>query len=206
MSKMVGVLAMLLSVNCAYFYSDYDRKPQEYRHLYEKIEHKLAENNVVLFKPVTYCYTPIVFRKDVDERTRYAIRQAVHYWNAALGKNILPEPLEMNSLKVDDLPIGIVSWEQKQGISYLGLTSPRVDLNSGCITASVTKHNIQVMEAGEIPHAIKSAFYLSSTGRKGAVLVDIPKDTQTNRAEMTFPDKIEFRGYHPSVEPSPQEI
>jgi len=74
------------------------------------------------------------------------------------------------------------------------------------ITASVTKHNIQVMEAVEIPHAIKSAFYISSTGRKGAVLVDIPRDTQTNRAEMVFPDKVEFRGYHPSVEPNPQEI
>jgi acetolactate synthase-1/2/3 large subunit len=74
------------------------------------------------------------------------------------------------------------------------------------ISASVTKHNIQVMEAVEIPHAIKSAFYLSSTGRKGVVLVDIPKDTQTNRAEMTFPDSVEFRGYHPNTEPNSQEM
>ena len=74
------------------------------------------------------------------------------------------------------------------------------------ITASVTKHNIQVMEAAEIPGAVKSAFYIANTGRKGAVLVDIPKDTQTDRADMVFPENIEFRGYHPTIEPNPQEI
>ena len=92
------------------------------------------------------------------------------------------------------VPLSMVGTDAFQEVDIIG------------ITASVTKHNIQVMEAGEIPHAIKSAFYLSSTGRKGAVLVDIPKDTQTNIAEMVFPDKIEFRGYHPIVEPNPQEI
>ena len=92
------------------------------------------------------------------------------------------------------VPLSMVGTDAFQEVDIIG------------ITASVTKHNIQVMEAGDIPHAIKSAFYLSSTGRKGAVLVDIPKDTQTNRAEMLFPDKIEFRGYHPSAEPTPQEI
>jgi acetolactate synthase I/II/III large subunit len=74
------------------------------------------------------------------------------------------------------------------------------------ITASITKHNIQIMSAADIPGAIKSAFYLSSTGRKGVVLVDIPKDTQTDKAEMVFSDKVEFRGYHPSIEPNPQEV
>jgi acetolactate synthase-1/2/3 large subunit len=92
------------------------------------------------------------------------------------------------------VPLSMVGTDAFQEVDIIG------------ITASVTKHNIQVMEAGEIPHAIKSAFYISSTGRKGAVLVDIPKDTQTNIAEMVFPDKIEFRGYHPIVEPNPQEI
>jgi acetolactate synthase-1/2/3 large subunit len=62
------------------------------------------------------------------------------------------------------------------------------------------------MEAAEIPEAVKAAFYIASTGRKGAVLVDIPKDVQTDRAEMVYPEKIEYRGYHPSIEPNPQEI
>ncbi|MFA5868076.1 MAG: biosynthetic-type acetolactate synthase large subunit [Candidatus Bathyarchaeia archaeon] len=92
------------------------------------------------------------------------------------------------------VPLSMVGTDAFQEVDIIG------------ITASVTKHNIQVMEAAEIPHAIKSAFYISSTGRKGAVLVDIPKDTQTNRAEMVFPDSVEFRGYHPSAEPNPQEI
>ena len=74
------------------------------------------------------------------------------------------------------------------------------------VTASVTKHNIQVMEAAEVPHAVKAAFYIASTGRRGAVLVDLPKDVQTDTAEMVFPERVEFRGYHPNVEPSPNEI
>jgi len=46
------------------------------------------------------------------------------------------------------------------------------------VTASITKYNIQVRRAGEIPHAVKAAFYIASTGRRGVVLVDLPKDAQ----------------------------
>ncbi|MBM3291152.1 biosynthetic-type acetolactate synthase large subunit [Candidatus Bathyarchaeota archaeon] len=74
------------------------------------------------------------------------------------------------------------------------------------ITASITKHNTQVREAKEIPQAVKSAFFISNTGRKGAVVVDLPKDTQTDSSEMVFPDKINFRGYHLVSEPDIQEI
>jgi acetolactate synthase-1/2/3 large subunit len=92
------------------------------------------------------------------------------------------------------VPLSMVGTDAFQEVDIIG------------ITASITKHNIQVMEAGEIPHAVKSAFYIAETGRKGAVLVDIPRDTQTDKAEMVFPDKVEFRGYHPNVDPNPQEI
>ncbi len=44
------------------------------------------------------------------------------------------------------------------------------------ITASATKYNIQVRRPSEIPLAIKSAFHMASTGRQGAVLVDLPTD------------------------------
>ncbi len=92
------------------------------------------------------------------------------------------------------VPLSMIGTDAFQEVDIIG------------ITASITKHNIQVMEPAEIPHAIKSAFYIASTGRKGAVLVDIPKDTQTGRADMVFPDRVEFRGYHPAAEPNTQEI
>ena len=39
-----------------------------------------------------------------------------------------------------------------------------------------TKHNELVTNADQIPDIIREAFHLASTGRKGPVLVDIPKD------------------------------
>jgi len=74
------------------------------------------------------------------------------------------------------------------------------------VTASITKYNIQVRNPAEIPWAIKSSFHIASTGRQGAVLVDLPKDTQINTAEMKFPDKVEFRGYNFNITPEPREM
>lgn len=74
------------------------------------------------------------------------------------------------------------------------------------VTASITKHNIQVRRAREIPPAVKSAFYIASTGRRGVVLVDLPKDAQTSVEEVQFPEGVEFQGYHISIEPDPREL
>ena len=74
------------------------------------------------------------------------------------------------------------------------------------ITASITKYNIQVRSPGEIPWAVKSAFHIASTGRQGAVLVDLPKDTQEGIEDISFPEKVEFRGYNVNPTPNPREM
>lgn len=74
------------------------------------------------------------------------------------------------------------------------------------VSASVTKYNMQVREPSEIPDAVKRAFYIANTGRKGAVLVDIPKDCTTLSGEMDFEPKIKFRGYNTNHTPKPQEL
>jgi acetolactate synthase-1/2/3 large subunit len=74
------------------------------------------------------------------------------------------------------------------------------------ISASATKYNIQVRRPSEIPPAIKSAFYIASTGRQGAVLVDLPKDCQINVEDIEFPDEVSFRGYSVNLEPDPREM
>ena len=74
------------------------------------------------------------------------------------------------------------------------------------ITTPITKCNFQVRSASEIPKTVKTAFYVASTGRPGPVLVDLPKDTQTETAEMDFTDKIEIRGYRPKSDPHPLQI
>jgi acetolactate synthase-1/2/3 large subunit len=74
------------------------------------------------------------------------------------------------------------------------------------VSASVTKYNMQVSEPEEIPYAVKQAFYISNTGRKGAVLVDIPKDCTTLPGKMVFPDSVSFRGYNPDLVPDSREL
>ena len=74
------------------------------------------------------------------------------------------------------------------------------------VSASVTKYNIPVTSPEEIPVAVKRAFHVADTGRKGAVLVDIPKDCTTESAEMVFPDDVSFRGYKVPRAPSPDEL
>ena len=75
----------------------------------------------------------------------------------------------------------------------------------GC-SASVTKYNLQVRHASEIPRAVKAAFHIASTGRKGAVLVDLPKDVTTEVEDIEFPEKVNFRGYRPNEKPDPREL
>ncbi|RJS88103.1 biosynthetic-type acetolactate synthase large subunit [Candidatus Bathyarchaeota archaeon] len=74
------------------------------------------------------------------------------------------------------------------------------------ITTPITKYNFQILEVSEIPRIVKKAFYIASTGRPGPVLVDLPKDTQTEADEIEFDDDIEIRGYRPNYEPHPIQI
>lgn len=74
------------------------------------------------------------------------------------------------------------------------------------ITTPITKYNFQPRKASEIPEVVKKAFFIASTGRKGPVLIDIPKDVQTEKCEIKFPDKVAVRGYNPRVEPCEEQV
>ena len=52
------------------------------------------------------------------------------------------------------------------------------------ISMAVTKWNIQVTKAEDIPAAVAKAFYIAKSGKPGPVLVDITKDAQFEKAEF----------------------
>src|SRR2546421_553173 len=68
------------------------------------------------------------------------------------------------------------------------------------ITMPITKHNYLVMKASEIAEAVREAFYIASTGRKGPVLVDIPKDVFIEEAEFEWPEQVNLRSYRPTTQ------
>ena len=74
------------------------------------------------------------------------------------------------------------------------------------ITSPITKYNFQLKTAAEIPETVKNAFHIATTGRPGPVLIDIPKNLQTEIADMDFSDKIRIKGYKPSTNPHPLQI
>lgn len=65
------------------------------------------------------------------------------------------------------------------------------------ISMPVTKWNMQVKKAEQIPMAIAKAFYITSTGRPGPVLVDISKDAQTEEMEYRYRKCTYLRSYNP---------
>ena len=73
------------------------------------------------------------------------------------------------------------------------------------ITRSITKHNILVTRAEDIPRAVKEAFHIATTGRPGPVLIDVPKNiVDANNPDAYFdfvyPTDVDLPGYKPQVE------
>ena len=75
------------------------------------------------------------------------------------------------------------------------------------ITLPITKHNTLVMDPLEIPQVVKEAFHIANTGRPGPVVIDVPKDVQTEEVEIPYDSfdeyyddlKIDLPGYKPTL-------
>ena len=74
------------------------------------------------------------------------------------------------------------------------------------ISMPVTKHNYLVTRAEDIPDVIREAFHLASTGRKGPVLVDIPKDVLAETMTWHRPGRIDLPGYKPLTKGHPRQV
>jgi len=67
------------------------------------------------------------------------------------------------------------------------------------ITVPITKHNYLVLRADDIATTVKEAFHIARSGRPGPVLLDIPRDVFIEEATFHYPEKVELRGYKPTV-------
>lgn len=74
------------------------------------------------------------------------------------------------------------------------------------ITLPITKHNYLVQDVKDLSRIIKEAFHIASTGRKGPVLIDIPKDVSAELATFEYPDSVSVRGYNPTVHPNKLQV
>ncbi|WP_201005133.1 biosynthetic-type acetolactate synthase large subunit [Paenibacillus glycanilyticus] len=75
------------------------------------------------------------------------------------------------------------------------------------ITMPITKHSYLVRDIEELPRIIHEAFYIASTGRKGPVLIDIPKDVTSQLTTFEYSlDTPQIRGYKPDTQPDSNQI
>ncbi|MBE18535.1 MAG: acetolactate synthase, large subunit, biosynthetic type [Thaumarchaeota archaeon] len=69
------------------------------------------------------------------------------------------------------------------------------------IATPVTKYTYQPLTSAEVPQMIKNAFHIATSGRPGPVLVDIPKNAQVDKMDITFPKKVNLRKANPINSP-----
>jgi len=86
------------------------------------------------------------------------------------------------------VPLAMIGKDAFQETDIIGVANP------------CTKYAFQPRSVAEIPETVKKAFYISESGRPGPVLIDIPKDVQQAREEVSFPSLIKVRGYNPIVD------
>ncbi len=74
------------------------------------------------------------------------------------------------------------------------------------ITIPITKHNYLVQEPHELPHVVEEAFYLAGSGRRGPVLIDVPRDVQQEEFSPHQAKFPQLEGYKPTMEGHPGQI
>ncbi len=95
---------------------------------------------------------------------------------------------------MDSIPIVAITCNV--GVSLLGKDSfQEVDITG--ITMPITKHNFIVKDVESLADTIRNAFQIARSGRPGPVLIDIPKDVTSNKAEYA---RTEIKGYVPDAE------
>ena len=74
------------------------------------------------------------------------------------------------------------------------------------ITRPITKHNFLVKDVKDLATTVRKAFYLASQGRPGPVLVDLPKDVLSSECIFNWPEKIDIRGFKPTIKGHENQI
>ncbi len=64
------------------------------------------------------------------------------------------------------------------------------------VCRSVTKHHYLVTRVEDIARVVREAFHIATTGRKGPVLIDLPKDVQLMQTAPDYDAAMDLPGYH----------
>jgi len=74
------------------------------------------------------------------------------------------------------------------------------------ITMPITKYNYQVRAVEDLPQIVKEAFHLATTGRKGPVVIDLPKDMSIARTVPEAVKEVHLPSYQPTTQPNQLQL
>jgi acetolactate synthase-1/2/3 large subunit len=105
--------------------------------------------------------------------------------------------------QMDSIPVVAITGQV--GRALIG-TDAFQEADISGITMPITKHNFLVRNGDEIPRVMAEAFHIASSGRPGAVLVDIPKDVLQAQCTFSWPPRMDLPGYKPNTKPHNRQI
>ncbi len=85
------------------------------------------------------------------------------------------------------VPLNLIGNDAFQEVDIVGMTR------------SITKYGVTVRRREDLGRIIKMAFQIASTGKPGPVLIDIPKNIQTEIGSAVYPSYVDIRGYKPNA-------
>lgn len=104
---------------------------------------------------------------------------------------------------MDSLPLVVITGQVAKAV--IG-TDAFQEADIMGITQPITKHNFQVSDINDLQRIIKEAFHIASTGRRGPVLVDIPKNIAVDLFDELpgnkVSDEVNLPGYQPTTKPN----
>ena len=85
------------------------------------------------------------------------------------------------------VPLNLIGNDAFQEVDIVGMTR------------SITKYGVTVRRREDLGRIIKMAFQIANSGKPGPVLIDIPKDIQTELGSAVYPSHVDIRGYKPNA-------
>jgi len=105
--------------------------------------------------------------------------------------------------QMDSIPVVAITGQV--GRSLIG-TDAFQEADISGITMPITKHNFLIRSGDDIARVMAEAFHIASSGRPGAVLVDIPKDVLQGQCTFSWPPQMELPGYKPTTKPHSRQV
>ncbi len=83
--------------------------------------------------------------------------------------------------KLDSIPLIAITGQVPRAL--IG-TDAFQEIDTYGLTVPITKHNFLVRSARELPSVVPDAFRIAASGRPGPVVIDVPKDVQTETIDV----------------------